>query len=443
MAVVHARNAMLINVFFRKAGNLILPVILSFALTAQVHALSIDSARLNGTLQKLAEFGKNPKGGVSRVAYSEADKKGRDYVLGLMKQAGLAASVDFAGNLVGMRSGTNPDLKPIIVASHIDTVPEGGNYDGIVGSLSAVEVAQTLQDHNGLLRHPLKVMIFQNEEGGHLGSRAVTSGLTPDDLALTSLSGKKIGEGIKAIGGEPDRLEQAKITKGDFAAYIELHIEQGGVLEAEKASIGVVEGIVGIRRWNVTVTGIANHAGTTPMRLRRDALVGAAEFISGIHKLILKTQGRQVGTVGKIEAEPGAPNVIPGKVRFTFEVRDLDSTKLEKLHQNALSLAHRIEKEIGATFDFKETYNTAPVLTDDFIKSQIEAAARARRFRRLNLPSGAGHDAQEFARLGPMGMIFIPSRNGVSHSPEEFSRPEEVAAGAQVLFDTVELVDRR
>ncbi|PWU20634.1 MAG: Zn-dependent hydrolase [Bdellovibrio sp.] len=420
-----------------------LPLIFSFALTTPVHALSIDGARLNGTLQKLAEFGKNPKGGVSRVAYSEADKNGREYVLSLMKQAGLATSVDTAGNLIGIRNGSKPDLKPIIIGSHIDSVPEGGNYDGIVGSLSAIEVAQTLQDHNRFLRHTLKVIVFQNEEGGHLGSRAVTSGLTPDDLALTSLSGKKIGEGIGFIGGDPDRLEQGKIAKGDFAAYIELHIEQGGVLEAEKAIIGVVEGIVGIRRWNVTVTGVPNHAGTTPMRMRRDAMVGAAEFISGIHKLILKTHGRQVGTVGKIDAEPGAPNVIPGKVRFTFEVRDLDSKKLEKLYQDALSLAHRIEKENGTAFDFKETYNTAPVLTDDFIKSQIKAAARNRSFRTLGLPSGAGHDAQEFARLGPMGMIFIPSRNGVSHSPEEFSSPEEVADGAQVLFDAVELVDQR
>ncbi len=213
-------------------------LLLTIISPAPLHAMTVDSVRLNGTIQHLAQFGTNPNGGVSRVAYSEADRKGREYVLGIMKDAGLAVTIDAAGNLIGRRDGSKMSSKPILMGSHIDTVPEGGNYDGIVGSLSAIEVARALKDKGVTLNHPLEVIIFQNEEGGHLGSRAITAGLTAGDLSLISLSGKKVGEGIKFIGGDLNKLPNAKLVAGDFTAYLELHIEQGGVLETEKKKSG-------------------------------------------------------------------------------------------------------------------------------------------------------------------------------------------------------------
>ncbi|MFL6274501.1 MAG: Zn-dependent hydrolase, partial [Blastocatellia bacterium] len=275
--------------------------------TAQT-TLRVNGARLNAHLAALTEFGKNPQGGVSRVAYSDADRQGRDYAMRLMREARLDVTIDAAGNLVGQRKGSEAQHAPLVIGSHIDSVPEGGNYDGDVGSLSAIEVAQTLAENNITTRHPLEVIIFQNEEGGTIGSHALCCGLTEKQLNLPSRSGKTIREGIKFIGGDPDRLSAARRKRGDIAAYLELHIEQGGLLEAEKINIGVVEGIVGIRQWDVTVEGFANHAGTTPMNQRRDALLAGARFIDAVNRIVTSLPGRQVGTVGRIQAQPGAYN---------------------------------------------------------------------------------------------------------------------------------------
>lgn len=409
--------------------------------TAQL-APTINSNRLNESIAKIGEFGRKG-GGAGRVAYTEGDIQARAYVMELMKNAGLDVKVDAAGNVVGYRAGRDPGKKAIIMGSHIDTVPGGGRYDGVVGSLGAIEVARAIKENKISLRHPIQIMVFSNEEGGHLGSRAVTVGLTVDDLGLMSLSGKKIEDGIRAVGGRPDRLAESRLTKKDMAAYLELHIEQGGVLEARKVKIGVVEGIVGIRRWDVTVLGIPNHGGTTPMSMRKDALLGASEFIVGIHKKITSMPGHQVGTVGKINVDPGAPNVIPGLARFTLEFRDTDSKKIDKLAQDAFQLAKSIESKNSTPFRFQETYNTPPVLTDDLVKKAIETVALRNKWKMMRLPSGAGHDAQEFARLGPIGMIFIPSRKGISHSPEEFTDPDDVAIGGQALYETLIELDRQ
>src|SRR6266478_9984986 len=246
----------------------------------------VNGARLNQHLTALSGFGKNPQGGVSRVAYSEADVHGREYVLGLMRAAKLDVSIDAAGNLVGRRAGSDNSLKPILFGSHIDSVPEGGNFDGIVGSLGAIEVAQTLVENNITTRHPLEVVIFQNEEGGLIGSRAMDGELTEKELDLVSRSGKTIREGIKFIGGDPTKLLTARRKPSDVTAYLELHIEQGGILEKERIDIGVVEGIVGINWWDVTIEGFANHAGTTPMNNRQDALLAAAKFIEAVNRIV-------------------------------------------------------------------------------------------------------------------------------------------------------------
>src|SRR5215467_9377428 len=284
----------------------------------------VNGQRIHDHLKELSKFGANPQGGVSRIAYSEADLQGRQYAIGLMKAAGLDVHIDLAGNIVGTRAGSDASLKPLLIGSHIDSVPMGGNYDGDVGSLSAIEVAQILKEKQITLRHPLEVIIFQNEEGGTIGSQALGEGLDEKRLNLVSQSGKTIREGTRVVGGDPDRLAAVKRQPDSIAGYFELHIEQGGTLEREKTDIGVVEGIVGILHSDVTVEGFANHAGTTPMDQRRDALLSAARFIEKVNQVVTSVPGRQVGTVGWIKAEPGAYNVIPGKVVLGLELRDLD-----------------------------------------------------------------------------------------------------------------------
>src|SRR5947209_6481811 len=294
--------------------------------------LRVNGERIVQHLQALSEFGRNPQGGVSRVAYTEADRQGRDYAMRLMRDAGLQVSIDPAGNIVGSRPGSDPSLKPLLIGSHIDSVPEGGNYDGDVGSLSAIEVAQVFNEHRSQLRHPLQVIIFQNEEGGTVGSSAIASGLTDRVLNLATQSGKSVREGIKFIGGNPERLPAALRPPGSIAAYFELHIEQGGILEQQKTNIGVVEGIVGILHSDVIIDGFANHAGTTPMPQRHDALLSAARFIEKVNQVVTASPGRQVGTVGWIKVQPGAYNVIPGSVTLGLELRDLDHKKIPEMY---------------------------------------------------------------------------------------------------------------
>src|SRR6266487_2310764 len=390
------------------------------------HPLSQSQLRVNGPrilehINGLAEFGKNPQGGASRVAYSEADRQGREYVVGLMREAKLDVSIDAAGNIIGRRAG-NAKLAPLLFGSHIDTVPEGGNYDGVVGSLGAIEVTQTLVESNITTRHPLEVVIFQNEEGGLIGSRAMDGELTDKELNLISRSGKTIREGIKFIGGDPEKLLTARRKPGDVTAYLELHIEQGGILEAEKVDIGVVEGIVGINLWNVSVLGFANHAGTTPMNQRKDALLGAAKLVDSVNHIARSIPGRQVATVGTIQAEPGAPNVIPGKVVMSLEIRDLEKSKIDLVFEKVKKAAEKIAADTGTTISFAALDVTAvPAPTDQRLRKIIQEAATGLGLTTKLMPSGAGHDAQDLARIVPIGMIFVPSVGGISHSPKEFT----------------------
>lgn len=414
----------------------------SFRHSSAQTQLRVNGDRIMKHIHALAEFGKNPQGGVSRVAYSDADKQGREYVLGLLREAKLDAAIDAAGNLIGRRAGSGSGLKPLLIGSHVDTVPEGGNYDGVVGSMGAIEVAQTLAEKNVTLRHPLEVVIFQNEEGGLIGSRAMDGELTERELDLVSRSGKTIREGIRFIGGDPAKLAGVRRQKGDIAAYLELHIEQGAYLDTEKIKIGVVEGIVGINWWDVTIEGFANHAGTTAMNNRQDALLAAAKFIEAVNRIVTSVPGRQVGTVGRINALPGAPNVIPGKVVLSLELRDLDAAKINMLYERIRAEAQQIATASKTKFDFKEINVNIPAPTDTRIRSLISEAARELGLSTKLMPSGAGHDAQDMARLGPVGMIFVPSVGGISHSPREFSHPEDIANGANVLLHTLLKLDR-
>ncbi len=403
----------------------------------------VNGARINAHLAALSEFGRNPQGGVSRVAYTPADLQGREYAISLMKAAGLDVRIDAAGNIVGSRAGSDASLPPLWIGSHIDSVPEGGNYDGDVGSMSAIEVAQTLNEQNVTTRHPLRIMIFQNEEGGTIGSHVV--GIGADDALLNrvSQSGKTMREGIRYIGGNPDAIASVRQRPGSIAGYLELHIEQGGTLEREMIDIGVVEGIVGILHSDVTVDGFANHAGTTPMDQRHDALLSAARFIDKVNEMVIAKPGRQVGTVGWLKPLPGAYNVIPGKVTLGLELRDLDEKKVLGLFDQIRADAERLGQRNQTHFSFSEPVMTHPALTDPQFQRTIDETARSLGLTTKALPSGAGHDGQELSSLGPIGMIFVPSIGGISHSPKEFSRPKDIENGANVLLQTLLRLDRR
>jgi beta-ureidopropionase / N-carbamoyl-L-amino-acid hydrolase len=403
--------------------------------------LRVNGERVNAHLRELAQHGKTPEGGTHRLAYSEADLQARQYAMRLMREAKLEVSIDAAGNIVGRRTGSDPALKPLMIGSHIDSVPAGGSYDGQVGSMAAVEVAETLAENNVRLRHPLEVVLFQNEEGGTIGSTALARGLTEKDLSIVANSKKTIREGIKLIGGDPDKLASAVRKKGDLAGYLELHIEQGGILHQQKINIGVVEGIVGVYWWEVTIEGFANHAGTTPMNQRRDALLAAAKYIEAVNRIVTSLPGRQVGTVGRIQAFPGAFNIVPGNVTTSLGLRDLDATKVQMIFEKIQVEVGQIEAATGTKFDFKQINASQPAPTDARFRRMIDDAAKQLGLTTKLMPSGAGHDAQEIAHLCPIGMIFVPSRDGISHSPREFSEPSDITNGANVLLHTLLKLD--
>lgn len=404
--------------------------------------LRVTGSRINAHLAALAEFGKNPQGGVSRVAYSDFDKQARPVVMEWMRAAKLEPKIDFAGNIICRRAGSDASLKPILFGSHIDSVPDGGNYDGNVGSVAAIEVAQTFAEHGVVTRHPLEIVVWQNEEGGLVGSRAVSGQLTPAELKTVSNSGKTIEQGIVFLGGDPAKLDQVKRNKGDIAGYFELHIEQGGTLEKAKIDIGIVEGIVGIKQWDVTITGFQNHAGTTAMNNRHDALLSAARYIEMVNRVVTSIPGRQVGTVGRIQPFPGATNVIPGKVICSLELRDLEQSRIDVMFARIQQEVKKIGAMNGTEFAFNEIHVNVPAPSDARMRKFIADGAASLKLSSRVMPSGAGHDAQAMATLGPMGMIFIPSIGGISHSPKEYSTPQDITNGANVLLKAVLAADQ-
>ena len=406
----------------------------------QSPGLRVNGERLNRHLAELSAFGRTPTG-TSRVAYTEADVAGREYVTGLMRAAGLQVRVDTGANILGRREGRETRLPPILAGSHIDSVPDGGNFDGDVGSLGAIEVAQTLAEANVRLRHPLEVAVWSNEEGGLLGSQAFVGDLTPAEMDVVSRSGRTIRDGIRFLGGDPDRIAEARRGRGDITAYLELHIEQGGILDETGINIGVVEGIVGILTYEVTVEGFGNHAGTTPMDRRRDALLAASQVALAVNRIVTATPGRQVGTVGRMQAWPGAPNVIPGRVVMSVEVRDLDFAVMERLSRDIQAEAQRIAAASNTTVTFRLTNENRPAPTDERLRRLIARAADGLGLTNRAMPSGAGHDAQDLAKIAPAGMIFVPSVRGISHSPEELSRPQDITNGANVLLHTLLALD--
>ena len=406
-------------------------------------ALSVNSKRIESRIFELAKFGVDEKGRNYRVAYTKGDIEGRAWFMELMKKAGLNPTIDAAGNIIGRRNGKNASLKAIAFGSHIDMVPDGGNYDGTLGSISALEVIEILNENNVVTEHALEVIIFGNEEGGTIGSKAMVGDMTSDGLKQKSQSGLTMAEGIKAIGGNPDNIQSCIRKKGELHAWVELHIEQGGILEKEKIQVGVVEGIVGIVHWEVTVEGFANHAGATPMNLRQDALLAASKFVIAVNEVINSVKGTQVGTVGKIAVQPGAYNVIPGTVELGLEIRDLDADKIEMLFSTIEKRASAIAKETKTKISFlRQPNESKPALTDKKLQQAINTTAKALGFSTKFMQSGAGHDSQHIASIAPSAMIFIPSVAGISHSPKEFSTATDMANGANVLLQTILKIDK-
>jgi N-carbamoyl-L-amino-acid hydrolase len=333
------------------------------------------------------------------------------------------------------------NLPPILFGSHIDTVPEGGRYDGALGSLAGIETMQVLEDVGVVTHHPLEVVLFNNEEGGLIGSRALAGDLSPHELEEVSQNGITHREGIRRIGGDPENLTAARRRQGGVRGYLELHVEQGGVLEESGVEIGIVDGIVGMRWEEVTIEGAANHAGTTPMDRRHDALLAAARLVDAVNGVVTEAPGRQVGTVGRIEVFPGAPNIIPGRVVMTVELRDLSPETLDHLTRRVAAEGTRIAGETGTHIRFRRVHDNLGAPTDPEIRNFTTESARALGLSFLTMPSGAGHDAQSVARIAPVGMIFVPSVGGISHSPKEHTRPQDVENGANVLLQTILRLD--
>lgn len=414
---------------------------------ASPQARHINSERLQATLEKLSEFGRNPEGGVTRLGFSQTELDARAYVMALMKEAGMEVRVDPAGNIFGRRGGT-AKLPTLLFGSHIDSVPRGGSFDGSVGSLGAIEVVRALNDAHIRTRHPLEVVIWTNEEGPHFGISLLGSGVAagargPEILDRKDDEGLTVADWLRRYGQDPVHLADARIPRGALAALVELHIEQSPNLYETKVQIGVVQGIVGLKRWKCVVTGVANHAGTTPMNRRKDALVAAAKDLLSVRDVARAGPGRQVGTVGYVKAQPGAPNVIAGRAEFPVELRDLDAATIERMWQQLQQRFAKTDTEEGVETRCAVIDDIEPALSDPSIQNTIREAAHAAGLSTADLPSGAIHDAGAIARIAPMGMIFVPSRDGISHAPQEFSSRDDIANGTEVLYRTILALDRR
>lgn len=383
--------------------------------------------------------------GVSRVAYSDADVAGRAFVMREIRAAGLQVRIDPAGNIFARRAGTDAAAPPILFGSHIDSVPSGGNFDGDLGSLAALGVLEACDRSGVQTRHPLEMVIWAAEEGvafgrGLASSRIVAGDVRPSDMDQV-WNGLRRADGIRRLGGNPERIMEAVRPRGAHHAYIELHIEQGGTLDKSRTNIGVVQGIVAIHRYRAVITGFGNHAGTTPMNERQDAFVAASHLTIAVRDVVTSEPGRQVGTVGHVEVEPNAPNVIPGVVRLTIELRDLSVEKLERLAGEIQRRAAAIAAQTSTRIDISDLSRNPPALADARLQDVIEREAARLALTSARLPSGAGHDAQMMAQISPMGMIFVPSVGGISHSPRELTRWDDCTRGAGVLLRTVLALD--
>lgn len=400
--------------------------------------LRINGDRLRHRLSELGKIGALPGGGVCRLALTDEDRQGRDTVMGWMRELGLEVTVDAMGNVFGLRRGTEHG-PPVMTGSHIDTVRTGGLYDGSLGVLGGLEAIETLNDAGITTRRPLCVAFFNNEEGARfapdmMGSLVYVGGMSLEEaMATEGIDGKTVGECMQAIGAQGD----APVGHPDVHAFIELHVEQGPVLEESGITIGAVEKVQGISWTEFTLTGTSNHAGTTPMRLRHDAGYVAMATAGFVRDLATRLGGDQVGTVGAFEIGPNLVNVVPDQARFTVDLRNTDNDRLQQAEWQLHEFITQLAEREGVTVERRQLARFDPVPFDPEMVDRVEKAARDHGLSVMRMPSGAGHDAQMLARVCPTSMIFVPSVDGISHNIDEYTAPEDLEAGANVLLQVL------
>ena len=381
--------------------------------------------------------------GVNRLAFTDADWEGRQYIIDCMIDAGLDVEIDGFGNVIGYKIGTNPDLPVVMAGSHTDSVPNGGNYDGVVGVLSAIEAVRSMIDDGFEHEHTIAVVDFMCEESSRfgaatLGSKAMRGKLTLNDLhRLVDTQGISLYDSLKERKLHPDAIESMAYNR-PVKAFIEMHIEQGKVLEHEQKQIGIVSGIAAPERFYVTIRGNADHSGATPMNLRHDALCGASKIILGIEEVTsMQEEPPVVGTVGIAEVVPGAMNVIPGAVKLGVDIRSISKVARDSVVFLIKELIDVIAEKRGLSYTIEPISKDHPVSMHPLMVKEIERAVTSLQLEYMIMPSGAGHDAMHWAEVAPTGMIFIPCRDGISHNSAEFAAMDDIVAGAEVLENVI------
>jgi N-carbamoyl-L-amino-acid hydrolase len=359
-----------------------------------------------------------------------------------MEEAGLDVRLDSIGNLIGRRAGTDPTRPVLVIGSHLDSVPQGGRFDGALGMVTALEIVRALNDLGITMRHTLEIVSFSDEEGGLLGSRGWIGTVTEADLDKR-YGTRSLRDALRELGLDPDRVAEAQRAPSEIAAYLELHVEQGRFLEREGLQIGIVEGIVALDEYQIIVSGTANHAGTTRMADRDDPMTAAAQMITAVRREVLGLGDDLVATVGTISALPGAPNVIPSEVRFTIDIRDPSRLVLERAVSDLKQQFEAIARSEGVRVSWEPIVQIPSAPAHPAVLQALKEAVATYRFPNRVMPSGAGHDAQSIAKIAPMGMIFVPSVGGLSHTAAEFTRFEDAAAGADVILQAILLLDQR
>jgi beta-ureidopropionase / N-carbamoyl-L-amino-acid hydrolase len=413
----------------------------------KTYTLAPNVERIQSDIEKLATFINPEKPGWTRRPFTAWYSQGREWIKNQMLSIEMEVEIDAASNLIGRITGTNPELPPIMIGSHTDTVTGGGRFDGIIGVIGGLEIARMLKETGIILNHSLEIVDFTAEEPSEfgistIGSRGMVDNLSDEMLERRDPSGLALKEGIRMMGGHPEEISSLSRGFGDVALYLEMHIEQGPVLEQSKNKLGVVTGIVGIHRYRVLVEGKPNHAGTTPMDMRFDAFTGAAQLALELEALCKKKyKDPVVGTVGKLNVEPNASNVIPGKVIFDLEVRSLDTSILEQIIKDLKEKSISIAASRGLTVNFDCLSKSEPILVSSHIQSVLDVACNETAST-LFMPSGAGHDANQLAKITQIGMIFVPSKDGRSHCPEEWTSYEDVALGVEAIARALLVFDQ-
>ncbi|MDV3347274.1 Zn-dependent hydrolase [Leptothoe sp. LEGE 181152] len=412
---------------------------------APADTLTVNGERLMQMMTDVGAIGALPNGGVRRLAFSPEDRECRQLVRSWMEAAGMTVTIDAAGNIIGRYAGRFPQAPALATGSHLDTVPNAGIYDGTYGVLAGVEVARTLYDQGIRPDHPIEVIVFADEERTMIGSKAMAGKANLEPSFYEHPHYEPIDMGVNFIGGDWAQLPSAKRDTDGLAAFVELHVEQGPVLEAAGNSMGLVTGIVGQRRYLITIDGTASHAGTTPMPMRQDALVAASQIILAVNRLGNKTgdgYGEQVATVGAMQLSPNVANTIPGRVEMTLDIRDLSNQRLDTMVADLEEAMDAIATQTQTQIHIKPQLRNEPVPVNSHIYNAIAQVCDELRLPAQSLPSRASHDAQIIASITDMGMIFVPSQNGISHSETEYTTPEHCIQGANILLHTLLKLDQ-